>query len=288
MRTIVAHRRLAAVFVVLGVLVTSARHVWSKVVDAVDADAYVGSAVTVEGDVAAARTEPIGLVLELAPIGPKSVRAVLVPSLISSLPRSPERIYEGKRVRITGILQRFKGRPELILESPSQIEIVEFAGAPQATTTTIAPPVRATTTTIRPAPPTALPIAPPSAPAPSAAEPSPSRTPPPPPAAIAPPATIPPPAPPAASAPPPSPAPEVTPTTEPPRKPLLTEQLAAAACDRARARWHDAAAGVREATAALTRCLDAATFACHAEAAALAPKLADLEWAEQQVADRCP
>src|SRR5438105_962288 len=56
----------------------------------------------------AARSEPIGLILQLAPVAEKSFRAVLVTALISSLPRSPERIYAGKRVRITGIVQRFQ------------------------------------------------------------------------------------------------------------------------------------------------------------------------------------
>jgi hypothetical protein len=283
MRTTVANRRLAIVLVVVGVLGTPVRHAWSRVVDASEAAAYVGSAVTVEGDVAVARTESIGLVLELAPLGPTSVRAVLVPSLISSLPRAPERIYEGKRVRITGLLQRFKGRPELVLESPSQIEIVEFAGAPPPTTTTVAPPAPVTTT-LGPAPSSMPAVAAPPAPGPSAAAP-----PPPPPApspsAVSPPAPVPTPAPPTASAPPPPS--EATPTTEPAPKPLLSERLAAEACDRARARWRDAADRTREATAALTRCLDGASFACHDPAAALAPILADLEWAEQQVADRC-
>jgi hypothetical protein len=254
------------------------------VVDASDAARYVGSAVTVEGDVAAARTEPIGLVLELAPLEPKSFRAVLVLALISSLPRSPERIYAGKRVRVTGLVQRFQGRPEMVLESASQIEIVDLAGAPVVTTSTVATP---TTTTMRPAagattsgaaipaPPPTPAVVPPT-PEPAVATPAPAS-------AVAAPARVAPaPAvtpPPAAIAPPAEP--------EPPPKPLLTERLAAAACDRARARWQDAAAAAREASATLTRCLDAGTFACRSAAAALAPVLSDLEWAEQQVADRC-
>ena len=257
----------------------------APVVDASDAAHYVGSTVTVEGDVVAARSEPIGLVLELEPGGPMSVRAVLVHSLISSLPRSPERIYEGKRVRITGLLQRFKGRPELVLESAGQIEIVDVAGAPPPTTTTttvVVPPPRPSTTTQPEAAAEPDVVA---VPQPPAAAPAPEVSPPPPPAAAPvrraepPPAEPPPPA---------APAPAVeAPPAEPEPKPLLTERLAAQACERARTRWHDAAERTRDATAALTRCLDAATYYCHRPAAALAPILADLEWAEQQVADRC-
>ena len=70
-------------------------------------------------------------------------------------------------------------------------------------------------------------------------------------------------------------------------RPLLTERLAQQSCDRARTRWQDAASKVRDASATLTRCLDANTYQCHAQAAALVPILSDLEWAEQQVAEKC-
>jgi hypothetical protein len=60
------------------------------------------------------------------------------------------------------------------------------------------------------------------------------------------------------------------------------------ACDRARARWRDAAAGLREQAAALDRCLAGAGYRCRPEAAALAPALSALEWAEQRVEDACP
>jgi hypothetical protein len=75
--------------------------------------------------------------------------------------------------------------------------------------------------------------------------------------------------------------------SEPAPKPLLAERLAAQACERARARWTEAAARVRAAADELTRCLDRASFACRESAAKLAPALGELEWAEQQVADRC-
>lgn len=252
----------------------------ARVIDVADVPAHVGSTVTVEGDVAVVRMDPPGLVLELAPAGPKSFRAVLVLALISSLPRSPERVYAGKRVRITGLIQRFQGRPEIILESASQIEVVDLAGAP--TTTTTAVPGTATTTTspapsTRTAPPPATPTTiPPAAPSPVApivptSPPAPSVP------AAAPPAPV-------ASPPPPVATPE---PVEPPARPLLGERLAIEACARARTRWRDAATRAKAAAADLTSCLDAETFDCRERAAKLAPAIADLEWAEQQVADRC-
>src|SRR5262249_9317127 len=82
---------MAALVIVALVGVCAARA--AEVVDAADAANHVGTIVTVEGDVAVARSETDGLVLELAPVGPTGFRAVLVWSLISSLPRAPERIY---------------------------------------------------------------------------------------------------------------------------------------------------------------------------------------------------
>jgi hypothetical protein len=233
-----------------------------RVIDVAEVPAHVGSTMTVEGDVAAVRMEPPGLVLELGPAGPKSFRAVLVLALISSLPRSPERIYAGKRVRVTGLIQRFRGRPEVIVESPTQIEVVDVAGAPSPTTTT--------TTAVPPSPTTtALPAraAPPATPTTIPAWPT------------APDAATPPP--------PPTATPEPAEPTEQPAKPPLGERLAIEACERARSGWREAASRAKAAAADLTTCLDAETFACRAHAAKLAPAIADLEWAEQRVQDRC-
>jgi hypothetical protein len=267
----------------------SASVIEPRVIDVRDAADYVGQAVTVEGDVADVKSESMGIVLELAPGGDTSVRAILVEALISSLPRSPEKVYGGKRVRVSGIIQKFKGRMELVLESPSQIEIVDVAGAPPVTTTTITPTAAPTTTITRPAPvttPTTLPptpAAPPPPPSEPARAPIATAPPPPPPPAPAPsPQVVTPPPPPPPTTPPPA-----EPEAEPRTRPLLTEKLAQQACDRARTRWQDAATKAREASAALTRCLDANTYRCHAQAAALVPILSDLEWAEQQVAEKC-
>jgi hypothetical protein len=284
--------RCAALVLVLLALTrpASASVIEPRVIDARDAADYVGQAVTVEGDVADVQSESMGIVLELAPGGPTSVRAILVEALISSLPRSPQKVYGGRRVRVTGIIQKFKGRLEMVLESPSQIEIVDVAGAPPVTTTTITPTPSPTTTSTLPTPVTTpttsppTPAAPPSPPSEPAHAPIATPPPPPPPPAPAPPSPAPQPVTPPPTTPPPPPEPEVE---EPRARPLITERLAQQACDRARRRWQEAADKARDASAALTRCLDANTYQCHAQAAAMAPILSDLEWAEQQVADKC-
>ena len=242
----------------------------------------VGAQVTVEGDVVAARTSGDSCMLEFAADDPQSFRVVLLIPAITSLPRQPERLYLGKRIRASGLIRTFKGRPEMVLRSPGQIEVVDVAGP--ARTAEVPPAVA-----VAPGPPTAT--APPPRAAPS---PPPAMAPPPspaPPVAPAPPAAAPPTPPPAPAAVAPAPPPSPEPPAEPPARSLgeaLVRQLPAGDCDRARARWKDAARQADELAAALTRCLRAGSYRCREASAALAPALTALEWAEQQVDDACP
>jgi len=68
-------------------------------------------------------------VLEFAD-DPLAFRAVLLLPLLSDLPPQPERLYHQKRVRLTGRVQRFQGRPEMVLRSPKQVELVDEGGVP--------------------------------------------------------------------------------------------------------------------------------------------------------------
>jgi hypothetical protein len=184
----------------------------------------VGAVVTVEGEVASARAASDTVVLEFSG-DPRAFRVVLLVPLLSSRPPDPERLYQGKRVRVTGRVQRFQGRAEMVLRSPDQIAIVEP----------------------RPAEPRAA---------------APSR--------------------------PPAPSPLPVPATAPPpveaRRPLGD----AAPCERARARWREAAAAAAEHAAALGHCLEAMSYRCRADSAALAPALDALESIERQVEAACP
>jgi hypothetical protein len=126
-----------------------------------DAAAHVGEIVTVEGDVAAVRVVPGACILEFARDDPAALRVVLVLGLFSS-PDDPEGLYSGHHVRVSGRVQRFQGRPEMIVRRADQIEL---ADAPSAA---VPPPVRESRT----APP---PIAPrPPAERPPRAEPMPA------------------------------------------------------------------------------------------------------------------
>jgi len=134
-----------------------------------DADRHVGELVTVEGDVAAVSRSGEACVLEFASDDPHAFRAVLIVTLLGSTPRQPERLYGGRHVRATGRVQRFAGRPEMVLRSASQIEVVgseAAAASREPGETTVAPRAAVSPPAPAVAAPTAAPEIPPVPPAP--------------------------------------------------------------------------------------------------------------------------
>lgn len=257
------------------------------------AGSYEGDLVTVEGDVVRARLEADTCVLEFAPGDEKAFHVVLLIPLMTDLPRQPQRLYEGKRVRASGKITSWKGRPEMIVRGPGAIEVVgvaatapETAPAPPATSApppaTVAPrrtvPPTTPPTTLGP-PPTAPPATLPP-PAPPLAPRVPATTLPPPPLPPAPPTTL---APAPVAAPPPPPPASPDQPEEAPRLPQRVDP-----CDAAHERWRRAAAEADARAAELSRCLRAASDRCRAAASAMGPALSELEWAEQQLEAACP
>ncbi|MEW6141613.1 MAG: hypothetical protein AB1597_00445 [Chloroflexota bacterium] len=41
----------------------------------------------------------------------------------SKFPSSPEKFYEGKTISVTGLIEEYRDVPEIIVTSPSQIEV---------------------------------------------------------------------------------------------------------------------------------------------------------------------
>ncbi len=244
------------------------------------AGVYEGDVVTVEGDVVRARLEADTCVLEFSASDPTSFRVVLLIPLMTDLPREPQRLYEGKRVRVSGKVRSWKGRPEMIVRSPGAIEVVGVAAAPPDTVppsppATVPPPATGPPPTLPP-PPTTLPP-PPAPPSTTLAPLAPTTTLPPP---TYPPTTLPP-AP--AVTPPPPPATPPEQQEEAPRLPQRVDP-----CDAAHERWRRAAAAVEARAAELGRCLRAGSYRCRPAASAMAPALSELEWSEQQVEAACP
>ena len=80
--------------------------------------------VTIEGVVEHSRRTDTGCILAFAPGNPAAFTVKLVLPLIRSEPAHPEVYYRRKRVRVTGVVQRFAGRVEMIVRSPSQITVL--------------------------------------------------------------------------------------------------------------------------------------------------------------------
>src|SRR5207253_2167365 len=111
----------------------AARAAAPPVVSWQEAGGHVGEVVSVEGEVATARTVGDTWILEFARDDPRAFRVVVLLPLLETAPRLPERLYQGRRVRATGRVQRFQGRAEMVLRGSGQIEVVETGGeAPPA------------------------------------------------------------------------------------------------------------------------------------------------------------
>lgn len=114
-----------------------------------EAGRHVGAVVSVEGMVAASHVAGGTCTLEFAPGDPQALRVVLVLGLLST-PPDVERRWTGRRIRASGRIQRFQGRPEMILRRADQIEVLD--PEPVAVPSPTAPPAVAPPGTTPPPP----------------------------------------------------------------------------------------------------------------------------------------
>ncbi|MDP3296735.1 MAG: hypothetical protein Q8N09_03945 [Thermodesulfovibrionia bacterium] len=97
----------------------------SRVISWQDADKHYGEYVTVEGKIVATHNSGKACFLNFHPNYKKYFTAVIFASAFSLFPANPENFYYGKKVRVSGYIKEYKGKPEIILNDPSQIEILE-------------------------------------------------------------------------------------------------------------------------------------------------------------------
>jgi hypothetical protein len=287
-------------------LVSTLAAPWARAtpVDWRNAGSHVGERVSIEGDVAAARVENNTCVLEFDTADAGALRVRLLLPMVSSLPPRPERLYLGKRVVVTGTVRRFLGKLEMVVNSPGAIEVMGVAGGPGSPPAVAAPdapdgedtaPASAGVARApEPDAPPPLVAAPPLARSDRALESAAEdtapldREPPRPEPEAAAPAPAPSAAPSAPAEPVPAPSPPEAAEPAPEDSPAAPLIAVVDPCRRARDHWAAAAYTLREGMDTLARCLDAESYACRASAAALAPALTDLEWAEQRVESACP
>lgn len=86
---------------------------------------YYGQNKTVEGTIVAAKNTGKVCFLNFHADWKKYFTAVIFASDFGKFPQHPEDYYLKKKVRVTGLIKEYKGKPEIIIKSPLQIEIVK-------------------------------------------------------------------------------------------------------------------------------------------------------------------
>ena len=90
-----------------------------------DAAKHYGEYATVEGTIVVTHNSGTACFLNFHPDYKRYFTAVIFASAFSRFPANPENYYYGKKVRVSGYIKGHKGKPEIILNDPSQIEILK-------------------------------------------------------------------------------------------------------------------------------------------------------------------
>jgi micrococcal nuclease len=89
-----------------------------------DAEQYYGQTRTVEGKIVASNNTGKVCFLNFHKDWRRYFTAVIFASDFDVFPAHPEDHYLNRVVRVKGLIKEYRGKPEIILKSPSQIEIV--------------------------------------------------------------------------------------------------------------------------------------------------------------------
>jgi DNA/RNA endonuclease YhcR with UshA esterase domain len=96
-----------------------------QVVDWQNAADFVGQTVTVEGQVVNTYNSGKVVFLNFDEDYRYTFKAVIFPDAWPLFPEAPESLYRGQMVRVTGQVKLYEGAPEIIVETPDAIEILE-------------------------------------------------------------------------------------------------------------------------------------------------------------------
>ncbi len=89
-----------------------------------DAADYYGQTQTVEGKIVASNNTGKVCFLNFHKDWRRYFTAVIFASDFDKFPAHPEEHYLNRSVRVHGLIKEYRGKPEIILKSPSQIEII--------------------------------------------------------------------------------------------------------------------------------------------------------------------
>lgn len=97
----------------------------TRVISWRDAAKHYGEYATIEGTIVATHNSGKACFLNFHPDYKRYFEAVIFASAFSRFPANPESYYYGKKVRVSGYIKEYKGKPEIILDDPGQIEILK-------------------------------------------------------------------------------------------------------------------------------------------------------------------
>lgn len=89
-----------------------------------DAAKHYGKYLTVEGTIVLTYNSGKACFLNFHPDWKEHFSVVIFASDFSRFPSPPEEYYRGKKIQVTGRIKSYHGRPEIIVEDPSQIEVL--------------------------------------------------------------------------------------------------------------------------------------------------------------------
>ena len=96
-----------------------------KVVSWRDAAKYYGQVRTVEGKIVVSNNTGKVCFLNFDRDWKEHFTAVIFSGDYDKFPPNPEDHYLNRTVRVTGLIKEYKGKPEIVVKSPEQIEIIE-------------------------------------------------------------------------------------------------------------------------------------------------------------------
>lgn len=96
-----------------------------QVINWQDADKHYGEYLTVKGKIVKTYNSGKACFLNFHPDYKRYFTAVIFQSAFDKFPSQPEVYYNNKKVQITGVIKEYNGSPEIILNSPSQIKVLE-------------------------------------------------------------------------------------------------------------------------------------------------------------------
>jgi len=97
----------------------------TKVIGWQDAAKHYGEFCTVEGTIVTTHNSGKACFLNFHPDWKKYFTAVIFANRFSQFPPNPERYYQSKKVQVTGYIKEYRGKAEIIVESPVQIRVLD-------------------------------------------------------------------------------------------------------------------------------------------------------------------